>query len=97
MNLFATPNFHHDCVRLASGIEVDFIINDMEIAIEAKGSTNVTTHHLHGLRELGREHRRVKRRIVVCLEPRPRRTEDGIDILPVASFLTQLWGNTLLS
>ncbi|NOT56901.1 MAG: ATP-binding protein [Deltaproteobacteria bacterium] len=81
--------------RLASGIEVDFIINDMEIALEVKGSTNIATHHLHGLRELKQEHRHVKRRIVVCLEPRPRRTEDGIDILPVASFLTQLWGNTL--
>jgi len=43
-----------------------------------------------------KEHPRVKRRIVVGLEPRARRTDDGIDILPVSQFVQQLWGNTLI-
>jgi uncharacterized protein len=82
--------------RLASGIEVDFILGAMECAIEAKGTANVSTHHLHGLRELKKDYPHVKRRIVVSLAPRARRTDDGIDILPVSSFLTQLWAGELI-
>jgi hypothetical protein len=41
--------------------------------------------------------RRIKRRIVVSLTPRARRTDDGIDILPVSSFLAQLWAGELIA
>ena len=83
--------------RLASGIEVDFILDDMQCAIEVKGTANPSAQHLQGLRELKKEHPRLKRRIVVCLTPRARKTDDGIDILPVSSFLSQLWANELIS
>jgi predicted AAA+ superfamily ATPase len=82
--------------RLASGTEVDFIVNDMEIAIEAKSATRITTNHLRGLQELLKDHREVKRRIVVCLESRPRKTQDGIEILPYALFAEQLWNGELI-
>jgi predicted AAA+ superfamily ATPase len=82
--------------RLASGIEVDFIINNMEVAIEAKSSAKVTSDHLRGLRELVKDHSKVKRRILVCLEPSPRKTEDGIEILPYAEFIKLLWSNQLI-
>lgn len=76
--------------RLASGVEVDFVLGDMQVAVEAKSSVAVTSDHLDGLRSLIRDHPGVARRVVVCREPRPRRTEDGIDILPVADFVGQL-------
>ena len=76
--------------RLPSGIEVDFVLGDMEIAVEAKASARITRDHLRGLRTLMEEHPGVRRRIVVCLEPRARRTDDGIDILPVADFIRRL-------
>ena len=38
--------------RLAGGLEVDFIVGDMEAAIEAKASKTVSSHDLRGLREL---------------------------------------------
>ncbi|MEW6278970.1 MAG: hypothetical protein AB1758_10130 [Candidatus Eremiobacterota bacterium] len=38
----------------------------------------------------------MKRRVLVCLERHPRRTEDGIEVLPVADFLARLWGDELL-
>ncbi len=82
--------------RLASGIEVDFVIDAAEVAVEAKASANVHRDHLVGLRELAREHPRVKRRVVVCLEPRPRRTQDGIDILPARVFAERLWANAII-
>ena len=76
--------------RLPSGIEVDFVLGDMEVAVEAKASARITRDHLRGLRTLMEEHPGVRRRIVVCLEPRARRTDDGIDILPAADFIRRL-------
>ena len=81
--------------RLPSGIEVDFVLGDMEVAVEAKASARITRDHLRGLRTLAGEHPGVRRRIVVCLEPRARRTDDGIDILPAAEFVRRLGHGTL--
>lgn len=38
-----------------------------------------------------------KRRIVVCGEKLPRRTDDGTEIMPVSHFLDELWSDKLLS
>lgn len=76
--------------RLASGIEVDFIVNDMQVAIEAKATAKVTADHLKGLRALAQDHPGVKQRLIVCLEPKSRRTEDGILVLPAKEFCTAL-------
>ena len=76
--------------RLASGIEVDFIVNEMQLAIEAKATAKVTADHLKGLRSVAQDHPRIKQRIIVCLEPGSRRTEDGIWILPAVEFCRRL-------
>lgn len=81
--------------RLASGIEVDFIMGDMELAIEAKSSARITSDHLRGLREIIKDHPQLKRRVLVSLEERARKTEDGIEILPYSAFTTQLWSGGL--
>jgi len=39
----------------------------------------------------------VGRRIVVSLDERPRRTDDGIDILPARIFAQRLWEDDLLT
>ena len=72
--------------RLASGIEVDFVVNDMQVAIEAKATVKITSDHLKGLRTLAQDHPRIGQRVVVCLERKSRRTEDGILILPAREF-----------
>jgi predicted AAA+ superfamily ATPase len=77
--------------RLASGIEVDFIVDDMKVAIEAKSARKITSDHLRGLRHLKKDHPGVTRRIVVSLESKERRTEDGIEILPAIVFTKMLW------
>jgi predicted AAA+ superfamily ATPase len=82
--------------RIASGIEVDFVVDDVRVAIEAKSTSRVHDGHLKGLREIAREHPRVKRRIAVSLDPRARRTEDGIEILPARSFAERLWSDALI-
>jgi predicted AAA+ superfamily ATPase len=72
--------------RLASGIEVDFIVDDMRVAIEAKATAKVSADHLKGLRNLVQDHPRVRRRVVACLERKSRMTEDGILVLPAEEF-----------
>jgi hypothetical protein len=69
----------------------------MRVAIEAKSSTRITRDHLKGLRSLVEDHPDVGRRIVVCREPRERRTEDGIEVLPATTFVRHLWDEGLLS
>lgn len=81
--------------RLASGIEVDFIVNDMQLAIEAKASRRVTADHLRGLRALVRDHPRIKQRILVCLESKSYQTEDGILVLPASEFCQRLGAGEL--
>ena len=82
--------------RLPSGIEVDFVLGDMALAVEAKASANIGRPYLKGLRSLALEHD-PGRRVVVCLEPRPRRTPDGIEVLPAETFVRRLWEGGLVA
>jgi len=75
--------------RLASGIEVDFILGNMAVGIEAKAASKISADHLKGLRHLREDHPRV-RRIVVCLEPKRRVTDDGIEVWPVSTFVAEV-------
>ena len=75
--------------RTSSGLEVDFILGDHEIAVEIKSARAVNHNHLRGLRRFGEEYT-TRRRIVVALEPKPRKTADGIEILPWRVFLEAL-------
>lgn len=77
--------------RLSSGIEVDFVVNDLECVIECKSSSRIQNVHLKGLREISKEYVDVGRRIVVSNEPVSRKTADGIEILCVGDFIDQLW------
>ena len=80
--------------RTASGFEVDFVLGDMQVAIEVKGSARVHDGDLAGLRALREDHR-VKRSLVVSLERQPRTVAPGIEVLPWRTFLDQLWSGAL--
>ncbi len=75
--------------RTHAGHEVDFVI-DGAVAIEVKASHRVSDGDLKGLRALAEE-TTLKTRMVVSMEPRERRTDDGIAIVPVAQFFEELW------
>ena len=72
--------------RLASGVEVDFVVDDLSLAIEAKSSRVVNDSHLKGLRQLAID-QPVKIRAIICLEPKRRMTNDGITIVPADQLL----------
>jgi uncharacterized protein len=73
--------------RSKSQFEVDFIFEDF--AVEVKAKQNIGPNDLKGLKAF-QEEGLVRRYIVVCLEPMPRRI-DGIDIMPWQQFLEVLW------
>ena len=81
--------------RTSSGIEVDFILGDHEIAVEVKSTELANPNHLKGLRRF-REEYTVRRNILVSLDPKPRKTEDRIEILPWKTFLEQLWSGNII-
>jgi predicted AAA+ superfamily ATPase len=74
--------------RSTSGFEVDFIIGD-HTAVEVKASANISESDLKSLRALAEEGQ-LKRYLCVCLERRPRRSEN-VTILPYQEFLQALW------
>ena len=81
--------------RTASGFDVDFVLGDTEVALEVKSSALVDERHLKGLKAFKEEHK-VRRSIVVSLDPEPRRTMDGIEILPWSDFLMQVWSGSVM-
>ena len=81
--------------RLSSGIEVDFVINHIDCAVEAKAVTRVRSDHAKGLREFKVDHPETGRRIIVSLDPHDRTTDDGIEMLHHTTFLAQLWQGAL--
>ena len=76
--------------RTKSGLECDFVLGpEGETAIEVKGG-RVRAEDLKPLRAYAEEHR-PRHAIVVCNEESPRRTSDGIWVLPWSVFLERLW------
>ena len=82
--------------RLLSGSEVDFIIGDMELAIEAKAVERVNSSHLKGLRELQKDNPEIKQRVIVSLDKAPRLTSEGVLVLPYREFVARLWRGELV-
>ncbi|MDE2731304.1 MAG: AAA family ATPase [Bacteroidota bacterium] len=83
--------------RLSTGHEVDFVVGHMLLAVEAKGSARINSRHLKALRLLKEEHPHIRCRVVVCLDTKPWRTDDGIDVLPAREFVRRLWSGDLMA
>ncbi len=81
--------------RTSTGQEVDFILGDMEVAIEVKSSKQIHTGDLKGFKALADAHT-VKRRIFISLEREARIIDDNIECLPWEIFLTSLWNNQII-
>jgi predicted AAA+ superfamily ATPase len=84
--------------RTKTGLEVDFILGEAEVAIEVKISQHVDGSELTGLSAFIEEHQ-PKRAIVVSLDKKPRRLiRQGakIEIWPYQEFLTALWAKKII-
>ena len=59
-----------------------------------EGTESANQTHLRGLRRFKEEYT-VRKSILVTMDPRPRKTDDQIDILPWKIFLQELWGGKI--
>ncbi|MBI4040414.1 MAG: ATP-binding protein [Deltaproteobacteria bacterium] len=81
--------------RTTTGYEVDFILGDAEVAIEIKSTDRVQSHHLRGLHSFLKDYK-VQQAIVISLDPNPRKTAEGIQVLPWKVFLDRLWNGKVI-
>lgn len=82
--------------RTKTGLECDFVLGrEGEVAVEVKGKTNVQARDLTGLRAYREEHK-PRHAVLVANESAPRRTSDGLWILPWREFLERLWAGDLV-
>ncbi len=81
--------------RTSSGLEVDFILGDMECAIEIKTSKRIDSSAAKALKSLRSSHT-VKRSIIVSFESEPKKLNDGIECLPWKLFLEMLWADQII-
>lgn len=81
--------------RTASQFEVDFVLGENEVAIEARSTSLANDNHLRGLRAFKEEYT-ARGYILVSLDPRPRRTSNGIEVLPWERFFQELWSAQII-
>jgi len=81
--------------RTKTGLEVDFVLGDGEIAIEVKGTSRVDSRDLRGLSAFADEFS-PKQAIVVCSE-KHERVLGPIRIMPWATFLKKLWDGSVIN
>lgn len=85
--------------RTKSGLEVDFILGEGEIAIEVKISTQVHNTELKSIKAFCTEYK-PKNSYVVSLELNKRQInleQGNITILPIQCFLEQLWSHQIIN
>lgn len=93
-NSYQEIDFNIQFWRTKTGLEVDFILGNGEVAIEVKGGKNI---HKKDLLSLQRFHDEYKPRktYLVCNEKRQRKHED-IHIIPWEIFFSELWENHII-
>ncbi len=80
--------------RTHAKFEVDFVI-DGKLAIEVKSAERVHDRNMKGIRALAEEVP-LERKILICHERSPWKTEDGIEVIPVDQFLRSLWAHQII-
>ncbi len=92
---YRNPDLPLSFWRTNTGLEVDFILGDREVALEIKGTARLHDADLHGLRAL-REEGSLRSAYVVCLEELPRRVAGDIWVLPWREFIRRLWAGEVI-
>lgn len=93
---YRSPEMEIRFWRTSTNQEVDFIVNDRELAIEIKGSSRVHEGDLRHLMSLA-EDGPIRKMVVVCLESTRRKVVGKIEIYPWREFLEELWAGNLIS
>lgn len=80
--------------RTKSGVEVDFVLGNGEVAIEVKGTARIDRRDLRSLIAFTEEYS-PRKALVVCNE-REERIHGAIRIMPFRNFLRDLWEGKII-
>lgn len=92
---YRNPELELHYWRTSTGIEVDFILGNMEVAIEVKSSKRVDSAHAKGLRAISESHS-LKRLLLISFEQEPKKLSGNIECLFWEDFLKQLWSDNII-
>lgn len=81
--------------RTSTGLEVDLIVGNMDLAIEFKATARADERQFKGLLSL-MEDQKVKRPIIVSLDKKHRKSSSGIEIYPWEKFCEKLWNGDFI-
>lgn len=81
--------------RTSTGLEVDLIAGDLDLAVEFKAAKNVREADLRGVMALV-DDQKVKRALAVSLDDEARKLSGGMEVLPWQVFCERLWADELL-
>lgn len=90
---YSEQNYPVSYWRTTSGLEVDLILGNNDVAIEVKSTSRIHDGHLKGLRAFKDEYK--AKYLLVSNDPRKRLTDDDITIIPWQAFLDELWNNEI--
>ena len=93
-NSYRELGFNINFWRTKSGLEVDFILGNGEVALEIKGSGNIQNRDMHALKAFSQDYS-PRLSIIVCSE-REERINGDVKILPWEKFLKQLWDGKII-
>ncbi|MCB4791670.1 MAG: AAA family ATPase [Elusimicrobia bacterium] len=91
---YSDKNYKINFWRTKSGLEVDFILAEGEVAIEVKGAKTINSSDLRPLNAFIEEVK-PKKAILVCNEGR-KRVVGPVSIMPWRNFLEKLWTGKIL-
>ncbi len=82
--------------RTKTGLECDFVLGrEGSTVVEVKERSDPRPRDLNGIRAFREEHQ-PRYAVVVCAADAPRRTDEGVWILPWRVFLERLWSDELV-
>lgn len=81
--------------RTKNGIEVDLVLGDAAVGLEIKSTTEVKDSQLKGLRSFGEDYPQA--RLIVVSNDIYRRRKEGVEIIPVKEFLSDLWAGKVIN
>lgn len=92
---YKNPDLSLHYWRTTTGLEVDFILGDMEVAIEVKSSRRVHETDIKGLNALNDSHT-AKRLLLISFEDEPKVLMGKIECLPWEIFIKMLWDGEIV-
>jgi predicted AAA+ superfamily ATPase len=82
--------------RTSAGAEVDFILGDMDVAIEVKSSQRVHETDSKNLIVLAQSHS-IRKRLLISFETERKTLNNGVECLPWQLFLEKLWNGEIIT